>query len=136
MDALSGLSVTVLVNGQPASQANVVFHHVDKWGDRSIVPQAWTDDEGRFVLSTYDVEDGAPAGDYQVVVTWPAYKLKTLGPDKLGGKYAKAETSGLKAHIDQGKNELPPFNLQANLSDVKASEPGEGKGKRKAEKKR
>src|SRR2546421_6021426 len=52
----------VLVNGQPAKEAVVVFHHVGKWGERSIVPQGWTDEEGRFVLSTYDVNDGAPAG--------------------------------------------------------------------------
>src|SRR5207244_8113837 len=54
----------VLVNGQPAKEAMVVFHHQGEWGERSIVPQGWTDEEGRFVLSTYDMNDGAPAGDY------------------------------------------------------------------------
>ena len=107
----------VLVNGQPAGDALIVFHPVEEWG-RSIVPQAWTDADGRFVLSTYAMDDGAPAGDYRVVVEWPAYHSgRSIGPDRLGGKFAKRETSQLKAHVDKGTNELP-FNLQATLAKV------------------
>jgi len=106
-----------LVNGQPAGDALIVFHPVEEWG-RSIVPQAWTDADGRFVLSTYAMDDGAPAGDYRVVVEWPAYHSgRSIGPDRLGGKFAKRETSQLKAHVDKGTNELP-FNLQATLAKV------------------
>ena len=106
----------VLVNGQPAADALVIFYHVEDWGSRSIVPQAWTDSEGRFVLSTYAMDDGAPAGDYRVVVEWPAYHSgRNIGPDKLGGKFAKPESSGLTAHVDKGPNELSPFDLKAPL---------------------
>jgi 5-hydroxyisourate hydrolase-like protein (transthyretin family) len=112
----------VLVNGQPAAEAIVVLHHVADWGERTIVPQAVTDEEGRFVLATYDVEDGAPAGDYQVTVTWPAYRRKTIGPDKLEGKYSKAEKSGLTAHIEKRTNVLPAFELRADLSKFKADD--------------
>jgi|SRR5207302_5781802 len=121
----------VLVNGQPAKEAMVVFHHVDKWGDKSIVPQAWTNEDGRFVLATYGTADGAPEGDYRVVVIWPAYRRKSLGPDKLGEKFSKPETSGLTAHVNKGKNELPPFDLKATVIDVKPPATGSGKGKRR-----
>jgi hypothetical protein len=110
----------ILVNGKPAAEARVVFHHVGDWGEKSIVPQAWTDEEGHFVLSTYAVEDGAPAGDYKVVVEWPAYRRgKNVGPDRLGGKYSKPDTSGLTAHVEVGENALLPLQLKAELSKVK-----------------
>jgi hypothetical protein len=110
----------ILVNGQPAAEAKVVFHHLGDWGERSIVPQALTDDEGRFVLSTYDVQDGAPAGDYRVVVEWPAYrKGRNIGPDLLGGKFARADISGLTAHVEPGNNELPPIEIKAQLTKAK-----------------
>ena len=116
----------VLVNGQPAADALVVFHHLEDWGTRSIVPQAWTDSDGRFVLSTYAMEDGAPAGDYRVVVEWPAYHSgRNIGPDRLGGKFATPKTSTLQAHVDKGTNELPPFDLKATL--VKVDQPVAGK---------
>ncbi|QJW94813.1 carboxypeptidase-like regulatory domain-containing protein [Frigoriglobus tundricola] len=110
---------TVLVNGEPAGGATVVFHHVGDWGPRSIVPQAVTGADGRFVLSTYELEDGAPAGEYRVTIEWPAYRLKKLGPDKLGGKFAKPETSDLTARVNKGKNDLPPFDLKARVVEHK-----------------
>jgi len=108
----------VLVNGQPANAAMVVFYHQGDWGEKSIVPQALTDDDGRFVLSTYTMQDGAPAGEYRVTVEWPTSLGKNPGPDKLGGKYAKRETSGLTARIEKGNNVLPAFDLRANLVKV------------------
>jgi hypothetical protein len=115
----------VLVNGQPANDARVVFFHLGDWGEKSIVPQAWTDKEGRFVLSTYGVGDGAPAGDYRVAVEWPAYRRgKNVGPDRLGKRFLKPETSGLTAHVEQGTNELAPFQIKAKLVEV--NETGKG----------
>jgi hypothetical protein len=110
----------ILVNGEPAGGASVIFHHIDDWGEaRSIVPMAIAGEDGRFVLSTYAQDDGAPAGEYRVTVEWPSFRLKKVGPDKLNGKYAKAETSGLTAVVNKGNNELPPFELSAVLVDPK-----------------
>jgi hypothetical protein len=118
----------ILVNGKPAPEARVVFHHVGDWGEKSIVPQAWTDDDGRFVLSTYGVEDGAPAGEYKVVVEWPAYRRgKNVGPDRLAGKYSKPSSTTLTARVEQGENVLVPLQLSADLSKVKTEPPSEGK---------
>jgi hypothetical protein len=102
-----------LVNGQPASKgAQVVLYHEGDWGERAIVPMGMTDHEGKFEMETYAVKDGAPAGDYKVTIEWPAWRRgKKVAPDKLGGKYAKPETSGLTAHVNKGTNQLPPFEL-------------------------
>src|SRR5438105_520058 len=77
----------VVINGQAAQGAMVVFHHDGDWGERTILPQAVTDAEGRFVLSTYDAGDGAPAGDYKVTIEWPTHVRRKVGPDKLGGRF-------------------------------------------------
>ncbi|HZV06571.1 MAG TPA: hypothetical protein VE999_15935 [Gemmataceae bacterium] len=117
------VSGQVLVNGQPAQGVRLVFYHLGEWGDRAIVPQAWTGEDGQFVLETYGVKDGAPAGDYRVTAEWPAYRRgKNWGPDKLAAKYAKAETSGLTAHVEERKNELPPFELSISAAQIKKNE--------------
>jgi hypothetical protein len=118
------------VNGEPVVGAVVALYHDGDWGPRTIVPQGWTGADGRFVLSTYGVNDGAPAGDYQVSIEWPAWRKKTLGPDKLGGKFSDAKQSGLKAHIDKGKNELAPFDLQTKLMEIKTTQGGGRRGGR------
>jgi hypothetical protein len=98
----------LLVNGEPAKGARVVFHHVDDWGEESIVPQGMTVEDGRFVLSTYAMRDGAPAGDYRVTVEWPSFRRgKHVGPDRLQKKFSKPSTSGLTAHFVEGPNEVP-----------------------------
>lgn len=129
------VSGRVLVNGEPAKGAQVVFHHLGDWGEKSIVPQAYTADDGKFALSTYGVGDGAPAGDYQVVVRWPAYRRgRNVGPDRLDGKFSKPDTSGLTAHVDAGNNDLPPFDLKATLLEIgpdDADNTGGAKGGRK-----
>ena len=132
------VSGQLLVNGQPVKGVRVVFYHLGDWGDqKSIVPQAWTDDDGQFVLETYGVKDGAPAGDYQVTAEWPAYRRgKEWGPDKLGGKYAKPETSGLTAHVDKGTNKLEPFALTINDAQAKRNESVDAQWQRKKGKNR
>jgi hypothetical protein len=123
----------VKVNGQPAKGAMVVFHHVGDWGEKSIVPRAWTDDAGRFTLSTYGVGDGAPAGEYRVAVQWPAYRRgKNVGPDLLGGKFAKSATSGLTARVAEGTNELPAFEIKAELVEVEAPKERPRRGSRRS----
>jgi hypothetical protein len=117
------VSGRVLVNGAPVKGVVLTFYHVGDWGDHSIVPQGWTDDSGHFEMATYGVKDGAPEGDYLVTAEWPAYiRAKEWGPDKLGGKYAKKESSGLKVHVEKGKNELPPIELKADEKTIKAGD--------------
>lgn len=83
-------------------------------------PMATTTADGSFILHTYEPDDGAPAGDYLVAISTAPTATKS-GPslkeverpiDHLKGRYADPKTSGLKATIKPGSNELPPFDLK------------------------
>ncbi|HLN29265.1 MAG TPA: hypothetical protein VK395_16065 [Gemmataceae bacterium] len=113
----------ILVNGQPANNADITFYHLGDWGKETIIPMARTEEDGTFALATYAVKDGAPVGEYEVTVTWPAYRhARDIGPDKLGGKFAKRGASGLKKTIEADTKEVN-FELTADLSKVKVDVP-------------
>jgi hypothetical protein len=86
-------------------------------------PFGIADQEGRFSLTTFVQEDGAPPGEYKVLVQWPAANPQSdeeragrrgaLGPDRLRGKYFNLEKTTLTAKIEEQANELPPFELQS-----------------------
>ncbi len=113
----------VMVGGQPAEHALVVFHPVETSGElEQIKPEARTDAEGYFRLRTYGATDGAPAAEYRVAITWPTAGADMAlhpddpehvadGPDRLAGRYADPATSNIQAAITTGDNELPPFAL-------------------------
>jgi hypothetical protein len=117
------VSGRIVVNGQPADKADILFFHAGDWGEKTIIPIARTDDDGTFKLSTYDTEDGAPNGEYEITIVWPAYRHgRDIGPDRLGGKYAK-RGNGLKATIETSTNVLPPFELAGDPAKVKGDTP-------------
>ena len=112
-------SGTVKVNGQPAEGAKVVLYGAtpEMRGPGTIPPQGVTDANGVFRLTSYEPNDGSPAGKFNVTVRWPEpipegvdeemYQPK----DRLREKYADPETSGLTAEVPEGGGELPPFDL-------------------------
>jgi hypothetical protein len=112
----------VLIDGAPAAGVTLVFHPVDKskfkWDER---PQARTDDKGNFTLTTYETNDGAPAGEYKVgLAILPqgdddgSDQVKRTGPiRKLPAKYGSHETSGITAKVASGATALEPFKLQS-----------------------
>jgi hypothetical protein len=96
----------LLVNGQPAERALVVFHPVAEDGGE--LPHADVAADGSFRLN-------APAGDYLVTVEWWLSSGKR-GDDspptnRLPAKYASVKSSGLTAHVGAGPTELQPFEL-------------------------
>jgi hypothetical protein len=114
------VSGQVLYEGRPVKGLTVVLRPLDstnfKWQEQ---PQAVSDDDGKFSIRTYDADDGAPAGEYQVGIAM-------LDPvDEEGGdqvkrrsdallipaKYADPATSGLKVKIEPKSNQLEPFQL-------------------------
>jgi hypothetical protein len=114
---------SVLVDGRPAEGALVILvptTTAEAGGDRER-PFGMTDAEGKFSLTTFDPGDGAPAGEYKVLVQWPAPNNSpeaargggraALGPDRLKGKYFKLDTTTLAATVEEQSNELPPFGL-------------------------
>jgi len=108
----------IYINGEPAKDVNVMFTPVTPFEDGLLLsPAAATDEDGSFRLTSFDPDDGAPAGEYQVTVTFPMSRFnKNLsGIDRLKGKFSDPKTSGLKATVEPKSNNLPAFQLKAEL---------------------
>jgi hypothetical protein len=94
--------------------AQVVFHPIAPTAGTP-KPRAKTDANGEFSLTTYDGNDGAPAGQYKVSVEQLLADPKNpdAGPtNRLPAKYADPEKSGMTATVNAGPNELPPFLIK------------------------
>ena len=105
----------VLLEGKPVPHAFLVFHPVDTSSREPIHPRAQSKPDGTFAPSSYDSEDGAPAGDYVVTVERhrpPTNDDPNQGPNLLPGRYASVKTSKLKVRVVAGSNELEPFRIQ------------------------
>lgn len=102
----------VLFQNQPAEGAVVVFHPTGA-DATAPKPSGKVGPDGTFSLSTHPHGDGAPAGDYTVVVTWFPSNARDLDnpKNKLPSKYATVTESRLKATVKPGPNELEPFLL-------------------------
>lgn len=102
----------VLVNGQPAAYARVVFHPLQERPSTAPLPCATTDADGQYQLTTDRRNDGAPMGEYAITiemrepVTHGAQVVRT-GRNTLPSKFAKPETSELRALIAPGFNIVP-----------------------------
>jgi hypothetical protein len=101
----------VFVGGKPAVGAFVLFIPALEAPDAPDPrPRATVKEDGSFVLSTYGEEDGAPAGDYLVTVTWSPNGSDD--EDKLGSRYNDRAKTPLKVTVKEGSNELPAFKLK------------------------
>ena len=109
----------VRINGEPAKDVNVVFTPVapPEGLDAPLSPAAVTGKDGSFRLMSFKPGDGAPAGDYLVTVIYPMNRFSKhlSGIDRLRGKFANPKTSGLTAKVELKSNDLPPFDLKAEV---------------------
>lgn len=105
---------TVLYDGKALEQAMVVLHPVDDSAPPPIRPYGISAADGTFALTTYEADDGAPAGEYLVTVECRRSSGKDEDkppPNLLPGRYARPANSGLRVRIAPGANELPPLKL-------------------------
>ena len=108
----------VLVKGTPAEGARVVFYPVaEELKKRGMpVPDATTNSEGVFKVTSFQPNDGAPEGEYTVSITWlePATQdaHESAAKDRLAGRYSDPQKSQLTAKVEKGGGEIPPFDLQ------------------------
>jgi hypothetical protein len=68
---------------------------------------ALIDPDGTFVLTTYDAGDGAAEGEYAVAIVWnrpSAEEPLKPGPNVLPARYARPDTSPLRAKVTKGAN--------------------------------
>lgn len=102
---------TVHYLGQPADGAVVVFQPTNS-GPDDLMPSGTIGSDGTFSLRTAQ-GDGAPAGDYIVLVTWypPNAREQSKPANKLPSRYGNPAESPLRATVSSGSNQLEPFHL-------------------------
>jgi len=109
----------VFYDGKPAEGATVLFCPIAK-GEKSdikVSPAAIVAADGSFELTTFKSGDGAPAGEYSVLIVWDKTEIeereeRVIEPDKLGYRYARTDVSPLKATVKKTKNRIQRFDLQ------------------------
>ena len=112
---------SVLVDSKPADGAMVIFCPVG--GSEQVQksrPFGFTESDGKFELLTVKKGDGAPAGDFKVLIQWPAKSSsndpnsRSTGGDRLQGRYMNLEKSQIKVTVKEGSNDIPPFELKSH----------------------
>lgn len=97
--------------GKPVAHATVVFHPTSR--SLLVRPHGRTDEKGEFRLTTFEPNDGAPVGSYRVTVElWQTLRPEGGPENRLPGKYAKPESSGLIAEVSAQSPELPVIEIK------------------------
>jgi hypothetical protein len=129
----------VIYNGQPAVGATVSLRRegpalpgTEALGP--LVPSGRVDEEGNFLVALEDFGYGAPVGQYKALIQWrvpvdksspvpaPATKSKKSRtvvvpdkpegiPDRLQGRFMKADKSKFVVEVKAENNELQPFDV-------------------------
>ena len=113
----------VLVKDQPAVGAVVMFHPLPLEVGRfdTIRSRGTADADGRFQLTTYNTNDGAPEGKYAVTVYWPGKRTSRpdpndensdLPPDQLGLRYNDPAKTSLNVIVQGPATQLKTMELQ------------------------
>jgi hypothetical protein len=96
---------TVLVDGEPAGFVKVKFNPVTPLDTGGFQTNGVTMPDGRLVVSTYGLGDGAPAGEY--VLTFSKREMHSdgsHGPDELNGRYESAQNSPHLIEIENSRH--------------------------------
>lgn len=101
------VSGEILVDGQPA--AELAVRCVDVSGIDKEDPtfsQAFTDEEGKFQIATYEAADGVPEGEYVLMFMWGKWNRISGnygGPDKLNNRYMDPRKSQHRFKVEKGE---------------------------------
>jgi hypothetical protein len=117
--SLFPVSGKLLMDGQPMTQATILFHPVRKYPDGAAPqrPRAVVESDGTFKVSTYGNADGAPAGDYKVTISWKGdvtgatSEEQAALPEKAPETFQQPRSSRLRIKVNEDKNELPTWDL-------------------------
>lgn len=100
---------SITFQGEPLAFANITLIPVDESAARKQRASAGVSDEdGNFSLSTYDVNDGAPEGQYYITVSCENREAKKISgeyPELLPVRYQSPSASRLTASVIDGDNE-------------------------------
>jgi len=106
--------------GRPAEGALVLLQpreiaKPNEWP--SGFPRARVAADGKFEIETYKAKDGAPSGEYIVLLSWevpnpPDPRKDDPGvTDRLGHRYSNPSTATLTAKIENRPVEMPPIRI-------------------------
>lgn len=108
----------VMVDGKPTKGIYVFLHPAAQPATHGIFPNAISNEQGEYWVSTYDAEDGAPLGDYVVTAKWPmgeGLMVHSESPDRLQGRYANPAKSSTKISVKEATrakpNEVPSLEM-------------------------
>ncbi|HKB36417.1 MAG TPA: metallophosphoesterase [Gemmataceae bacterium] len=100
----------ITFEGKPVGNATIViWSYNTKTKKYGRVADGLSESDGAYRLSTYKAFDGVPEGEYTVTASWREPLFDETGkptPNKLPERYAKPETSPLKATVRSGDNTL------------------------------
>ncbi len=106
----------ITLNGQPLADAYVVLHPRHSADSRVLPAQGKTDLTGRFQLSTYELSDGASAGEYTVTVQKHLLQHNgdsfTPGPNCLSPAIATPDRSNVRVCVVEGPTQLAPIEVR------------------------
>jgi hypothetical protein len=104
----------VLLNGEPAVGALVVFHpKVEQ--ELKERPSGRVADDGSYLLSTFREGDGAPPGTYTVTLSTSLSRTEMKKgfskENQFPKKYGDPKTSPLTATVQAAPTEIPLFEI-------------------------
>jgi hypothetical protein len=107
----------IAYQGKSLGGAFVVLHPQGVKSADGLRPRGHVAEDGKFSLSTYETNDGAPAGDYKVTVEYRSLIKKpggdvVAGPNVLPKQYSRPETTPISVRIASGDNALAPIVLK------------------------
>jgi hypothetical protein len=111
--ALYPVRGSVHFEGQPAEGATVIL---DPVAGGEFKPSGTVAADGSFVVTTHPHGNGAPVGEYHVIITWyPEDARQSDRPkNKLPAKYGdSAKTPVPKVTVSTGSTDIPPIKLTA-----------------------
>ena len=107
----------ILYQGKPLARVILLFHSMNV--NQKIKSQATTDDDGKFVATTFKTADGAPEGDYIITLVVPSNesdstredaaierRFRKEGPVRFPSKYQNPTTSPLKVKVTKNQPDL------------------------------
>ena len=105
------------IRGRPVAEADLRFYETNGKATGMARPYTRTAENGQFTVSTYGMNDGAPAGEYQVSVSWkgPLHGIppdqRDAMPELLPPRYGDPATSGIQVRVTPDDNALETIDL-------------------------
>jgi len=132
----------VKVDGEPQALLAVRAKPVSGDTPTGTTPSAFTSEDGRFTLTTYETGDGIPPGAYKLTFQLGKVNMMTgkYGGDLFNGKYSDPATSEVSVTVTETSEPIDVGIIELNTKDLpdpaamKPAQEGAGGGKKEKDK--